>query len=174
MRSMNPDMQLAYGKDPERAFRCAAPMLCTLDAAFGEGSAVVWLMPQIFYLNEYVGASIKMDENQIADLARTIRIEFGGYKASELCLFFYKFRSAAYGDKGKLYASVDPMTIMRALRECFAQEHGRMEKMIESEQREAAKAEELRRNPVRGRQALELYKQSLKQHGDSRPSHETD
>lgn len=164
MRSMNPDMQLAYGKDPDHAFRCSAPALCVLDAAYGEGSAVLWLMPQIFALGEYVGARIKMDENQVADLAKTIRIEFGNYKTSELCLFFYRFRSAAYGDEGKLYSSVDPMVITRALRKYFSEEHGRAMKAIANEKLEAEKAEELRRNPVRGRKALELYKQSLKQH----------
>ena len=49
---------------------------------------------------------------QVLELAVMIRVEYYYFKASELLLFFFKFKSGEYGT---FYGVVDPMVIMAAL-----------------------------------------------------------
>ena len=62
--SMNPSVQRYAAENTERAFFGSAPMLCTIDAAYGEGSAAQWLIPQLFDLCATAGVNVKLDDVQ--------------------------------------------------------------------------------------------------------------
>jgi hypothetical protein len=53
----NPSLQQVVVDNIDRAMFGTAPMLCVLDAAYGEGSAVTWLIPQLHDLCAAVGVS---------------------------------------------------------------------------------------------------------------------
>ena len=122
MEVMNPSVQSVYGCDEQRAWFCDAPMLCTMDAAYGEGSAVIWLVPELTDLCAKCGVKGKLDDRQMTEMAKMIRTEFGFLKASEVMLFFYNLKAGHYGE---FFGSVDTQRVMRALREPFMRERAK-------------------------------------------------
>ena len=82
----NPDLQQEVADNLDRAMFGKAPMLCTIDATYGEGSATQWIVPQLYNLCVTVGVKVKLDDTQLAELAQMIRKEFGYLKATELML----------------------------------------------------------------------------------------
>ena len=118
----NPDLQQVVADNLDRALFGTAPMLCTLDAAYGEGSATQWLIPQLHNLCAAVGVKTKLDDTQLSELATMIRKEFGYLKATEVMLFVWRFKAGHYGE---LYGAVDPVRIMRALRGRFSEERSK-------------------------------------------------
>ena len=118
----NPDLQQVVADNIDRAIFGTAPMLCTLDAAYGEGSAAQWLIPQLHNLCAAVGVKTKLDDNQLRQLALMIRGEFGYLKATEVMLFMWRLKGGVYGE---FYGSVDMQRIMRALRGKFSDERAR-------------------------------------------------
>ena len=118
----NPDLQQVVADNLDRALFGTAPMLCTLDAAYGEGAASQWLIPQLHNLCAAVGVKTKLDDAQLAELATMIRKEFGYLKATEVMLFVWRFKAGHYGE---LYGAVDPVRIMRALRGRFSEERSK-------------------------------------------------
>lgn len=133
-KAMNPDVQVLYGRDPRHAVECQAPMLCVIDAAYGVNAAAVWLAPHLRDLCIYCGVRDKLNEQQLEKVAEIIRYEFGYLKASEMMLFFWRFKAGCYG---RFYGIVDPLIIMDALRNGFVPERNRMLEKIEKEQRDA-------------------------------------
>ena len=129
----SPSLQKAVAKNEERAIMGTAPMLCTLDAAYGNGSAVVWLIPQLHDLCAAVGVKTKLDDNQLKQLAQMIRNEFGYLKATEVMLFLLRVKAGHYGE---FYGSVDIQRIMRALRGKFAEERAAVIAKYESAERD--------------------------------------
>ena len=111
MEILNPDTQLVAARNKERAFFGDAPTLAVMRHAYGDNFPVMWMMPQIFEICEFTGVK-KIDEAQNLAIARVINQEYGYLKASELLLFFYRFKTGKYG---RFYGSVDPMVIMTAL-----------------------------------------------------------
>lgn len=143
---MNPSVQIYAAENTERTFFGTAPMLCTIDAAYGKGSATQWLIPQLFDLCATAGVNVKLDDVQLKQLAYMIREEFGFLKASEVMLFFWRLKSGRYG---KFYGAVDPMTVMIALRSDFMQERAKAIDEAEKE-KERAWRESLYNDPNRG------------------------
>ena len=92
MVANNPSVQQAVAQDEDRAIIGTAPMLCTIDAAYGEGSAAQWLIPQLHDLCVAVGVKTKLDDNQLKQLAQMIRDEFGFLKTTEVMLFVWRFK----------------------------------------------------------------------------------
>jgi hypothetical protein len=119
MTAMDVATQDGYGIDEQRAHFCDAPMLCTIDAAYGDGASLKWMIPHITDLCHKCGVKGKLDDMQMASLAKMIRNEFGYLKASELMLFFYRLKAGHYGE---FYGQVDNMRIMRAMRGKFTEE----------------------------------------------------
>ena len=113
MKVMSPDAQILAAQHQERAFFGDAPTLSVMKHAFGDNFPTMWLMPQIFDICEFAGVR-KIDDAQNLATARMIAQEYGYLKASELLLFFYRFKTGKYG---RFYGSVDPMVIMTALSE---------------------------------------------------------
>lgn len=143
---MNPSVQRYAAENTDRAFFGTAPMLCTIDAAYGEGAAAQWLIPQLFDLCATAGVNVKLDDMQLKQLAYMIREEFGFLKASEVMLFFWRLKSGRYG---KFYGAVDPMAVMIALRSDFMQERAKAIDEAEKE-KERAWRESLYNDPNRG------------------------
>jgi len=132
--AVNPSLQVAYGKDPARAFGNDAPELVLLDATYGENAGVLWLMPQLFAIGEYAGVREKMDEQQTMELARVISTKFGHLTVTELLYFFFNLKAGKYG---KFFGVVDPMVITEALGK-FLDER---DKYLTKVQQDAARAE---------------------------------
>ena len=109
--------------DEDRAILGNSPMLCTIDAAYGEGAAVQWLIPQLHDLCVAVGVKTKLDDRQLKQLAQMIRDEFGFLKATEVMLFMWRLKGGHYGE---FYGSVDMQRVMRALRGKFTEERVRV------------------------------------------------
>lgn len=112
LRKFNPDMQIVVAKNEEIAFLSNTPSLGLLKKTYGENTAAMWLMPQIWDLCEYTNSKGKLDERQARQLAEMIAIEYGYMKVTELLLFFYRLKCGRYG---KFYGVVDPMMVMAAL-----------------------------------------------------------
>lgn len=119
---MNPSAQRFAAENTDRAFFGTAPMLCTIDAAYGAGAAAQWMIPQLFDLCATAGVNVKLDDMQLKQLAYMIREEFGFLKASEVMLFFWRLKSGRYG---KFYGAVDPTAVMIALRSGFMPERAK-------------------------------------------------
>lgn len=118
----NPDLQAVVADNIDRAIFGTAPMLCVIDAAYGDGSAVTWLVPQLHNLCATVGVKTKLDDVQLRQLAVMIRDEFGYLKATEVMLFLYRLKAGHYGE---FYGAVDVQRVMRALRGKFSEERSR-------------------------------------------------
>ena len=118
----NPDLQAVVADNIDRAIFGTAPMLCVIDAAYGEGSAATWLVPQLHNLCATVGVKTKLDDVQLRQLAVMIRDEFGYLKATEVMLFLYRLKAGHYGE---FYGAVDVQRVMRALRGRFSEERAR-------------------------------------------------
>jgi hypothetical protein len=129
----NPSLQQVVADNLDRAMFGTAPMLCVLDAAYGDGSAVTWLIPQLHDLCAAVGVKTKLDDGQLKQLATMIRNEFGYLKATEVMLFVWRFKAGHYGE---LYGAVDPVRIMRALRGRFCEERAKLIQRHEHEEHE--------------------------------------
>ena len=141
MLANNPSVQLAVAQDEDRAVLGTAPMLCTIDAAYGEGSAVQWLIPQLHDLCAAVGAKNKLDEAQFKQLAQMIRDEFGYLKATEVMLFLWRLKAGHYGE---FYGSVDMQRIMRALRGKFTEERVKIIDRQDGERKDRERQERIK------------------------------
>jgi hypothetical protein len=123
MLANNPSAQQAVAQDENRAILGTAPMLCTIDAAYGEGSAAQWVIPQLHNMCAAVGVKTKLDDTQLKQLATMIRDEFGYLKTTEVMLFLWRLKGGHYGE---FYGSVDIQRIMRALRGKFTEERAKV------------------------------------------------
>jgi len=134
----NPDLQQVAAGNEQRAILGTAPTLCVLDAAYGEGSAVTWLIPQLHSLCAAVGVKTKLDDAQLMQLATMIRDEFGYLKATEVMLFLWRLKGGHYGE---FYGSVDIQRVMRALRGQFTDERANIIKAQDEEQKDRERIE---------------------------------
>lgn len=114
MLKMNPSVQKFAGRHPDRAYFGEAPSLAILRKTYGEDFPGTWLLPQILDLVAFSNSKGTLSGEQAEFLADAIANEYYYLKASELQLFFYRFKCGAYG---KFYGSVDPMMIMQGLRQ---------------------------------------------------------
>ena len=110
----NPDLQMKVCKDATLCFFGDAPVLSELNMTYGEMTATMWLVPQLYNLSEYCGCRDKLQGKPLEECASVIATEFYWLKVSELMLFFYRFKSGKYG---RFYGSIDPLIITTSLRE---------------------------------------------------------
>lgn len=130
-----PMAQLVVGRDPQRAILSEkSPTLVVMKKAYGDNFPVAWLMEQILELVVYSNSKGTLNDYQAEFLANTIVNEHYDLKASELLLFFYKFKAGKYGH---FYGVIDPMRIIIALDE-FCDERDRV---IEQHRKEVEKAQ---------------------------------
>ena len=136
LTKFNPSTQIAAAKNTEWAFFGNSPSLVIMNKTYGENMATMWLMPQIFDLVVYCNSKGTLNEQQIQFLAEAIANEYFYLKASELLLFFYRFKLGKYGH---FYGTVDPMRVTQALDEFCAE---RVTAIAEHEKRDEQRRRE--------------------------------
>ena len=129
---------MVVADNEERAILGTAPTLKVLDIAYGKNSAAAWLLPHIHNLSTYCGVK-DLHGEAAKELATIIVREFSYLKATEVMLFFYRFKAGRYG---QFYGRVDPLVIMEALRNRFIPERNAI---IEQEDKARERAERERR-----------------------------
>ena len=112
--TFNPGIQKYAGRHPDRAFFGEAPTLVIMRKTYGEDFPGTWLMAQILDLVAFSNSKGTLSGQPAEFLADAIANEYYYLKASELLLFFYRFKTGAYG---KFYGNVDPMMIMQGLQQ---------------------------------------------------------
>jgi hypothetical protein len=150
----NPDLQMKVCKDSQLCFFGDAPVLSELNMAYGEMTATMWLVPQLYDLSEYCGCKEKLQGKPLEECASVIATEFYWLKVSELMLFFHRFKSGRYG---RFYGSVDPLVITTSLRE-FLKERICVIEAREQEERRI-KDEESKRNAITYEEYLKLKRE---------------
>lgn len=130
---LNPTAQIYAGKNPDGAIFGEAPTLAIMRKAYGEGFPASWLMPQIFDLVVYSNSRGTLNEQQAEFLAEAIANEYFYLKASELLLFFYRFKLGRYGH---FYGVVDPMKVTQALAEFVRERNAAIDAKRQKEEKE--------------------------------------
>ncbi len=110
----NPDLQMKVCKDSQLCFFGDAPVLSELNMAYGEMTATMWLVPQLYDLSEYCGCRDKLQGKPLEECASVIATEFYYLKVSEIMLFLHWFKAGRFG---RFYGSVDPLVITTSLRD---------------------------------------------------------
>lgn len=102
------------------------PSLAMLDAAFGDGASVDWMMAQLENLSEFCGCLNKFSVDQQEETGALISAHYPYLKVSELLLFFGWLKLGMYG---KFYGSLDPIVVTEALRTFVAQRNVKLHKI---------------------------------------------
>lgn len=157
--TFNPDLQRKVCAHTDVCFFGGAPTLGLLNTTYGEQTAAMWLVPQLYNLSEFCGCRDKMTDNQLKECASVIATEFSYLSVTELMLFFHRFKSGRYG---RFYGSVDPLVITTSLRD-FLKERALAYSKHEQEERERLRAEEEAKPKV----TWEEY--CMKTYGELRP-----
>ena len=132
----NPDLQMKICRDAQLCFFGDAPVLSELNMAYGEMTATMWLVPQLYNLSEYCGCKDKLQGKALEECAGIIAAEYFYLKVSELMLFFYRFKSGRYG---RFYGSVDPLVITTSLMAFIEERNEAIGEREKSEMMEKAK-----------------------------------
>ena len=119
----------------------------TLDVAYGDGAAASWIVVHLADLNTFIGAKNMTDE-QTKDLANIIYSEYKGLKFSVMMLFFFKFKTGAFG---KFYGMVDPMVVTCALKDFVSDCEAKRSRFL---QEEYERKDNERREQLAGMRAL--------------------
>ena len=114
LNQYNPDYILCTHPTEADCFFGNHPSLANLSSQFDRKYPVAWLMAHLHDLSEFCGCKDKLSGHPLQQCAGIIAANFYWLKVSELMLFFHRFKSGRYG---KFYGSVDPITIMAALKE---------------------------------------------------------
>ena len=141
--TFNPDLQREVCGDIKLCFCGGAPSLGLLNATYGERTATMWLVPQLYNLSEYCGCRDKLQGEPLKDCASVIAMDFYYLTVTELMLFFHWFKSGRYG---RFYGSVDPLVITTSLRE-FVRERNILIDRYEQDEMHRKEEEERRKHP---------------------------
>lgn len=109
----NPESQIEFTRDEERAYFGQFPSLTDVAVTFGRNIAEIWIEIQLNDLSKFSGCKGKMTTDTIEQLALMIYTDYSAYRLSELMLFFQQFKRGEYG---RFYGAVDPMIIIEALK----------------------------------------------------------
>lgn len=108
----------------------SAPTLTELNNAYGSKAAVSWLAPQLYNLSEYCGCKDKIKPHQMDELAHIIADKYYYLKATELMIFFYRFKQGEYG---RFYGAVDPITIVASIKDFIVERNAEYRKREDRE-----------------------------------------
>lgn len=121
----------------DRCFTGKAKTLSQIDADFGKGASLAWLVAQLLDLSEYFGGKGKLSEAQLLENAKVIYSKYYFLKLTELMVFFLRFKQGEYGE---FFGSADPIKIMTALKS-FLNERATTLDRIASEERKKEREE---------------------------------
>lgn len=129
---MNPQIQNRLYKEQDRCYFGNCPTLSELNAVYNNDYiAQAWLIPQLTDLSEFCGVKEKINSFQCSQCAEIIANDFFYLKASEVMLFFAKFKRGEYG---RFFGAIDPLFIINSLR-LFCQERILIYEKKENEER---------------------------------------
>lgn len=138
--TMNPSIQAAAAKHPEKCYFGTAPSLTILKKTYGENMATMWLVPQLNDLAAFTNSTNQLNGQAVTFVANAIAQEYYYLKTSELLLFFYRFKLGYYG---RFYGTVDPMIITMAIRE-FLKERAEAYRKRDAEQQQREREESMK------------------------------
>lgn len=127
----NPDLQsrlMIVKSIAELSMIDGCPKLGDVSLAYGIEGAREWLKCHLLKVNCFVGAKLKLTDEQLIDLSDQIACEYPFLNIAELCCFFGRLRSGKYEE---FFGSVDPMQILKSL-DTFCQD--RRKDMLKAEQ----------------------------------------
>lgn len=134
----SPQHQAQYCQRADRVFSGNAPTMTTLANAYGHDFAETWIECEVKELSEYTGCKDKITVRQTEDLAKIILSAYPYLMATELMLFFWRFKTGRYG---RFYGAVDTMVVTTALR-CFMTERRESLARLEQEREKARRDRE--------------------------------
>ena len=110
--TFQPIHQSEIAKRKERAHTGVSPTLISIKNTYGSNILDKVIIAQLENLNDFCGASIKMESSIIIELSYMIQTRYYYLKIAELLLFFFNFKMGKYCE---LYGSVDPLKITTSL-----------------------------------------------------------
>lgn len=153
IETFSTDAQKEVGHNPKLCFARTTPALSELNSTYDESTAATWITIQLADLSEYCGCREKLTGGALEQCAEMIVASYSYLTVAEMLLFFFRFKSGAYG---RFYGAVDPMKIMSSLREFVNEERANAINKMESEKGERERAE-WAKNAI-------TYEQYLKNH----------
>lgn len=136
---------LAYfTRNEERCLFGKAPTLISLkdQSIASDELLLTWVQTFVANVNEFTSVRLKITQQQLREISEILYYNYAYLKASEIMLFFSKFKR---GDYGKLYGCVDPLEITSSFRQFVMDrnnkvyEHERKETLEREQRRDAAK-----------------------------------
>jgi hypothetical protein len=158
MATFNPINQYKIAEDKDRAYTGVSPSLVSIKNAYGAKTLNKVIIAQLENLNDFCGASVKMESNVIIELTYMIQSRYYYLKIAELLLFFFNFKMGKYCE---LYGSVDPLKITTSLNK-FIQERNLELDRIEREQKQTEPLKTQGANIVRGIESVKELSQRAK------------
>ena len=146
--------QAQIASNPFRCHFSNAPTLAQVTRLYGEGLTRGWLTAQLVNLSEFSGARDKINDMQLRELVQLIISDKYFLNMAEIMLFCHRFKTGRYE---KLYGTVDPMAIMRSLREFL---YERNDAFHEKEQK--ALDEKMRRDSLNAVSYREYLERKMK------------
>lgn len=124
---------------PTKCLTCSAPTLTFINLAYGDGSAIAWLIYHLTYFQENVNVPNKMTKYQMETCAQSIYEQYHHLKATELMLFLARLAGGMYPIEWHGY--ITPTKIMSALREHFMPWRNSLLRKIEQQEIERKEKE---------------------------------
>ena len=113
----NPSIWEGCSRQPTRCISSDAPTLFDVNAAYGDGCSIAWLMAQLTAFQEKLNVQHKMTSYEIETCAQTIFDHYHHLKTSEIMLFLARLLGGMY--PVDWYGYVTPTKIITSLREHF-------------------------------------------------------
>lgn len=135
------------------------PTLAQLNKEFDKKFPVVWLMAHLHNLSEYCGCKDKLSGTALNQCAIVIATEYYFLKATELILFFHRFKLGRYD---RFYGSIDPLIITASLRTFLKERNDAYDKHAKEVQR--LREQESRKEAISWEEYREKYCTSDKPH----------
>ena len=127
--------QIELTNQEDECFFSDAPTLADLNDIYGDGTSQEWLVYQFCDLSEFCGAREKISIPQIRALVELITSEYKWLKLTEIMLFLRRFKLGCYE---KFYGAIDPLVIMRSIKDFLKERNlawGEREEIIQKNER---------------------------------------
>lgn len=133
-----------FTRDEEKCLFGKSPTLIALknQEIASDELLLTWMKGFVANVNEFTSVRMKITQQQLREISEILYYNYAYLKASEIMLFFSKFKR---GDYGKLYGCVDPLEITSSFRQFVMDrnnriyEHERKEKLEREEERNKAR-----------------------------------
>lgn len=142
------------------------PWLKAVNEAYGDGTAEDFVTIQMVNISEFSGATDKIPPQQARELAQMIVQNYPYLNPAEVMLFCRRFKEGRYE---RFYRSVDPMAILRSLRQFIEERNKAKERIAKEAAADRQKAQDALDPPMtyeeyralKAKQAAEAHKTSV-------------